>query len=188
MKAQLLEVAYGHMTTLRALQKKVRSYRRQQVQDGNLLSEAKAAASEWFDVVKPAFEGASFSADAIGDASARFEQLLRMSKTRPRRQTLLSVIDAGLSPYADIIHQIEIGTFAPKSALNIGPFIEGLPSDEGEYMAEAQRCLTVDALRGCVVLGWCATIARIHAKIAEIGYDKFSTATAEMMAKSHRPL
>jgi hypothetical protein len=44
--------------------------------------------------------------------------------------------------------------------------------------------LDVNALRGCIVLGWCATIARIQAKIAEIGYDKFSSATASMTAKT----
>jgi hypothetical protein len=40
------------------------------------------------------------------------------------------------------------------------------------------------ALRACIVLGWCATVARIHGKIEEIGFDKFSKATEEMKAKT----
>jgi hypothetical protein len=44
--------------------------------------------------------------------------------------------------------------------------------------------LTVEALRGCIVLGWCATISRIHNKIEEIGFTTFSRATEEMAAKT----
>ena len=41
----------------------------------------------------------------------------------------------------------------------------------------------MNALRGCIVLGWCATIARIHAKIIDIGYNKFIKASEEMFDK-----
>jgi hypothetical protein len=61
---------------------------------------------------------------------------------------------------------------------------KGLTTDEGEYLAEAHRCLSVNGLRACIVLGWCATVARIHAKIAEIGFDRFSKASADMNAKT----
>lgn len=57
----------------------------------------------------------------------------------------------------------------------------------GSLLSDAQGVAAVwfdNALRGCIVLGWCATIARIQAKLAEIGYDKFSTATASMTAKT----
>jgi hypothetical protein len=84
----------------------------------------------------------------------------------------------------DLIHQIEIASFSKTAGLSIAPYIEGLPTDEGEYLDEAQRCLSVNALRGCIVLGWCATIARIHAKIADLGYETFNKASEEMAAKT----
>lgn len=34
------------------------------------------------------------------------------------------------------------------------------------------------------MLGWCATIARVHEKIGEIGYDRFTQATHEMHDKT----
>ena len=113
-----------------------------------------------------------------------FERLLRQAKRKSSKSVLLSLIAEGADVYKDIIHNIEISSFAPIGTLSIAPYIEGLTSDEGEYLDEAQRCLTVNALRGCVILGWCATIARIHKKIEEIGFDKFSLATVEMAGKT----
>lgn len=100
------------------------------------------------------------------------------------KAALTALIAEALVVYSELIHNIEISSFSSSSALSIAPYVEGLATDEGEYLAEAQRCLDVNALRGCIVLGWCATIARVQAKLAEIGYDKFSQATASMTAKT----
>jgi hypothetical protein len=105
------------------------------------------------------------------------------NKTSGKVALLETVLEAH-GAYGELIHTIEIASFASKSKLSIAPYIDGLSVDEGEYLAEAQRCLDVDALRGCIVLGWCATIARIQTKIADIGFDVFSAATASMTAKS----
>jgi hypothetical protein len=89
-----------------------------------------------------------------------------------------------VNPYKELVHSIEIGSFSQTWGLSIEPYIEGLPSDEGEYLDEAQRCLSVNALRGCIVVGWCAAIARIHSKIVDLGYGKFNAASEEMVAKT----
>ena len=111
--------------------------------------------------------------------------MLRISRIKPSKTVAYNSLSRCILPYREnIIHQLEIGSFSSNATLSIAPYIEGLSLDEGEYLAEAQRCLNADALRGCVVLGWCAAIARIQAKIGEIGYDKFSQATVEMAAKT----
>ena len=97
---------------------------------------------------------------------------------------LLAVIGEAVALYSELIHSIETSSFAAQGTLSIAPYIGGLGIDEGEYLDEAQRCLTVNGLRACVVLGWCATIARIHKKIEELGYDRFNQATVEMAGKA----
>jgi hypothetical protein len=185
MKERMLELARAHMLALTDIQKRVRRYSSNQVQANSLLSSVQAVALTWFDSVKPALQGAGVSAAVLDALSPCFERLLRLSKSRPAKASLLSAIGDCLTPYKDeIIHRIEISSFATSTGLSIAPYIENLTTDEGEYLAEAQRCLTVNGLRACIVLGWCATIARIHAKIGEIGYDKFSQATADMSAKT----
>ncbi len=138
----------------------------------------------WFDGVRPALERVAFQPETVMAFSTRFETLLRLSNSRPMKSMLLPVMNDVIQPYKDLIHHIEIGSFSNTGGLSIAPYIEGLPTDEGEYLDEAQRCLSANALRGCIVLGWCATIARIHAKIGEIGYEKFNKASEDMKAKT----
>jgi hypothetical protein len=90
--------------------------------------------------------------------SERFEALLAITRGEPTKAVYLKAVGEIVTTYkTDILHQIEIGSFTTVSGLSIAPYIEGLPVDEGDYLDEAQRCLSVEALRGCIVLGWCAT-------------------------------
>jgi hypothetical protein len=115
-----------------------------------------------------------------------FEGLIKSSRARAAKSTYAGLISQIMLRYEkEIIHGAEIGAFSAGPSLSIAPYLEGLSADEGSYLDEAQRCLSVKALKGCIVLGWCATIARIHIKIAEIGYTRFSAATEEMAAKNY---
>jgi hypothetical protein len=184
MKQELLDLTTAHIVSLNDVQKDVRRYVGDQIQSRSLLAKVQETVTTWFDVVRPALQKWGFSPAILDENSRRFESLLKLCKVKPRKNVLSTAIGACLAPYkAEIIHNLEINAFS-NTGLSIASFIDGLTSDEGEYLDEAQRCLSVDALRACIVLGWCATIARIQAKIGEIGYEKFSTATAEMFGKS----
>lgn len=184
MKEKLLEATRSHAKTVSEVQKRVARYTGAQVHAESLLSAVQAVAATWFDSIRPALELAAFSPGMVAHGTDVFERLLRQAKRKSSKGVLLSLIAECINVYKDIIHDIEISSFASTGTLSIAPYVEGLASDEGEYLDEAQRCLAVNALRGCVVLGWCATIARIHRKIEEIGFDKFSLATVEMAGKT----
>ena len=185
MKDRLLELTRGHAKVVADLQKRVGRYAGNQVQADTLLTAVKAAASTWFDAVRPALESGAFSAEYIDRGNSAFDTLLRIGKRRPTKNVLQNAIAESVALYREMIHSIETTSFKlDGGGLSIAPYIEGLPSDEGEYLDEAQRCLSVNGLRACVVLGWCAAIARIHAKIEELGYDTFNNATLEMAGKT----
>jgi hypothetical protein len=132
MKQQLLEAAQSHLSTLLELQKRVRRYTGAQVQAGSLLSSAQLIAGAWFDAVKPALQSAHFLPELTDHLSGLFEKLLRLSKTRPRKNVLLGLIDDCVNTYkGELIHQLEIGDFSLTAGLSIAPYIEGLTSDEG---------------------------------------------------------
>jgi hypothetical protein len=183
-KEKLLEVTRSHAKSLADVQTRLGRYSSPQVQAESLLSAVRAVASVWFDGVRPVLEGASFSNDIVGHGTDLFDRMLRFAKGRPTKKRLLAVIGEALSLYGELIHGIETTSFAGQGTLSITPYIDDLDRDEGEYLDEAQRCLTVNGLRACVVLGWCATISRIHNKIEEIGYERFSQATIEMASKT----
>jgi hypothetical protein len=183
-KEKILETTRSHAQAVSEIQKRVARYTGAQVHAESLLSAVQAVAKTWFDSVRPALELAAFSPGMVGHGTDVFERLLRQAKRKSSKTVLLSLIAECVNVYKDIIHNIEITSFGSTGTLSIAPYIEGLISDEGEYLDEAQRCLTVNALRACVVLGWCATIARIQRKIEEMGFDKFSQATVEMAGKT----
>jgi hypothetical protein len=183
-KEKLLELTRSQVRSVADVQRRVGRYTGTRVQAGSLLSAVQAIATKWFDDVRAALEATSVSPGLVAHGTDVFDRLLRQSKQKPSKNALLSTMAEGVDLYKELIHNIETASFSSTSTLSIAPYIDGLSTDEGEYLAEAQRCLDVDALRGCIVLGWCATIARIQAKIAEIGYDRFSSATASMTAKT----
>jgi hypothetical protein len=184
-KDKLLELTRSHSRALAGIQKRVGRYTGARIQAGSLLSDVQAVSTTWFDGVRPELEKASANAGLVANGTHVFDRLLRQAKkNKPTKSSLLDFIDEGVSLYGELVHSIEVGTFGSTSALSIVPYIDGLSTDEGEYLAEAQRCLDANALRGCIVLGWCATIARIQSKLAQIGYDKFSQATASMAGKT----
>lgn len=185
MKEQLLSLARTHVEELVALQRAVKAIAARRVSRRQPLDDGAKAARNWFDVMRPALEKAQFRSELIDAFSRRFEDLLRAAGGEPTKEAYLQAVNGILSIYREqIVHQIEIGSFSHATGLSIAPYIEGLPVAEGDYLDEAQRCLSVDALRGCIVLGWCATISRVHDKIEELGFDKFNKATEEMSAKT----
>jgi hypothetical protein len=164
-KEKLLELTRSHARAVAGIQKRVGRYTGGQVQAVSILSDVQAVSTVWFDQVKPALDAASVSPGLVANGTDIFDRMLRQSKRKPRKAALMATIAEGVSLYRDMIHNIETASFASASTLSIAPYVEGLSTDEGEYLAEAQRCLDVNALRGCIVLGWCATIARIQAKL-----------------------
>ena len=142
MKDELLALARAQVADLAAVHKAVKAAPTPRIQQRAFLDAGAAAARRWFDVVRPALEKAHFSADTITAFSTRFEALLAMTRGKPMKTAYLKALSDISGPYVpDIVHPIEIGSFASVTGLSIAPYIEGLPIDEGDYLDEAQRCL-----------------------------------------------
>lgn len=183
-KTELLTKLEQHVAALSDFQRQIKALKQAQVWKGEFRSAGAVLARRWFDDILPALERAQIAGSTITDFSDRFSELLRITRAASAKNTYLRVISELLSSYKrEIIHEIEIRSFGNESALSIAPYVAGLPPDEGAYLDEAQRCLSVDAIRACIVLGWCATVSRMHDKIEAIGFAKFNKASEEMAAK-----
>ena len=72
----------------------------------------------------------------------------------------------------------------PKATL-LSEVLDVLPSsEENEYLKEAVDCARHNFYRASVVLGWCATIARIHKAIEKTGYPQFNVASSTMASQT----
>jgi hypothetical protein len=115
-KEKLLEVTRSHTRAVADIQKRLGRYSGARVQAGSLLSDVQGVSSIWFDQVRPALEVASFPAGFIGSGTDVFDRLLREAKKRkPMKAALTALIAEGLSLYSDLIHNIEVSSFATPS-------------------------------------------------------------------------
>lgn len=186
MKDALLAKLTTHRNALLVLGRAVRGVATTQVRKSSVKGSARSLARQWFDEISVQLVSIGFSPETVARFSGYFDQLLMLSdtsSTKPAYTRLLGEITPAYQ--RDLIHQIEIGSFGSRTALNITPYIGDLPANEGDYLDEAQRCLTVDAIRACIVLGWCAVIARIHTKVEELGFDNFNKASVDMHARDY---
>src|SRR5262245_60745460 len=184
MKAALIAKLEQHASEVADFHQQIKDLRQSQVKKVDVKSAGAALARHWFDDVLPALEQINFNQETIADFSGRFSKLLRMTRAASTKNTYLHLVSHLLTSYRnEIIHEIEIRPILASRGLSIAPYIEGLPADEGAYLDEAQRCLTVDAIRACIVLGWCATVSRMHDKVAGMGFDAFNKASEDMAAK-----
>ncbi len=142
---------------------------------------AKSIAITWFDAVFPSLNKISFDQEMLKKYSEKFEKLLEYSRKVSRTISVKALLQDVLDNYSDeIIHKVQIGSFLSTEGLNITPYLEGLPTDEKDYLKEAAICASNNCIRASIILGWCATIDKIHRKIELLGFEKFNTAIDEM--------
>lgn len=186
MKAEILNAIGQHLSDIQAFSKQVKASTQNQIKKPSDRKAAEAISLRWVDEVAPALKQYGARAELIDATESFFSTLLKFAKTSPAKKTYLDFLATIITHYKSVlIHWVQISPEPASTGLSIAPYLQDLTLDEGEYLAEAQRCLSVDGKRACIVLGWCATISRIHEKIAETGFDAFNKASEDMAAKTY---
>lgn len=185
MKQALLARITQHSSEVGTLRAAIKKHPHPQVQKKALVDGANAVARKWFDEVGPLIWPHRTLEGRHQALSREFESLLGLARSSARKTTYERVLKEIVSEYQKVRHEIEIATLDDPTALSIAPYIEGLPLEENSYLAEAQRCLTVDGKKACIILGWCATIARIHEKLAALGFEKFNAACKSAQERTY---
>ncbi|HXI99626.1 MAG TPA: hypothetical protein VNH44_00300 [Micropepsaceae bacterium] len=184
MKADLLTKLEQHVTDIAALNRQIKSAKQSQIKRPETKTAASTLARRWFDEIVFPLGSTNLDAAVLEGMSRRFGELLRISKRAAAKNTYLHLLAEILVSYkSDVIHGVEIAPEGSSSALSIAPYLNGLTADEGAYLEEAQRCLSVNGIRACIVMGWCATVSRMHEKVAAIGFPSFNKASEDMASK-----
>ena len=172
---------YGDLFSLYSELKKLSST---QVSKTTHKNSTKQLCEFWFDQIKPQLQKLKIDNNILDDISSGFSQLLNYSKKISRRSSYLSVMAVLQKKYQELIQHIEITVFEIETGLNISPYLEDLEEDEKDYLKEAEKCAQGNCIRASILLGWCATIDRIHRKIEALGFNSFNQTTSQMKAKT----
>lgn len=70
------------------------------------------------------------------------------------------------------------------SVINFSEYTDKLSLEENDYLKEAINCYSSGYLKASIVLGWCATVDKIHRKIEAVGFDVFNSISLGMKNKT----
>ena len=94
---------------------------------------------------------------------------------------MLNKLNAVIVNYHDDIVLPVLTLASEKEYTELEMIIEKIKDpDENDYLREAVSCAESEYFRAAIILGWCATVDRIHRVIEKIGFATFSNKTEEM--------
>jgi hypothetical protein len=140
----------------------------------------------WFDEVLPELDNMSLaSEETIEKYSTACERLIRLSAPNNHKKSYLETIDNLVRPMRDeLIVPAKAHRPMSQSQTLFETFVASLKDpEESDYFQEAINCANNGFLRAAAVLAWCAAIDRVHRKIEQIGFMKFSVISAQMASQ-----
>lgn len=114
-----------------------------------------------------------------------FEALYAESNKRVANVSLLRNLLGQISNsfFNDII--IPLGTKSPVLGSNLSRLLNDIADeDERNYINEALNCLSIDARRAAIVLGWIGAMWSLHKRIENKGFSLFNKCYEERYSKS----
>lgn len=171
---------------LKALRKEIADEKANSIAKKTLRQRAEFLGSKWFsDVAEQLKTQCNVSSDVIEGYSENFGRLIKISAPNNLKKSYLDTLGSLSKSFRDDL--ILLVQKFPKSATDISllsKILDGLPDQlEDDYLKEAINCAKHQYYRAAVILGWCATINRIHNTIAKIGFDKFNITSASMASQ-----
>ncbi len=183
-----LEV-YGEQ--LRALEAELGGLGSKEVRDRELLAQLAEAAKSWMRYCQALRTVEAIDAPGLDTIDNAMQAILRGASIRTRASTFRRQLKGILSIYLDqaviplIRHEGSPAQVAARQIQNA--FTTPLSSEEGTYIEEAARCVTVLANRAAIIMLWAAAMARFHQAVQVVGFKQFNTARANAAAKSGNP-
>ena len=173
------------LSELKSLRAAIKTDKAKTVNKASLRSKAEQLSTTWLSThSKELLASGRINEALIEKYSTVFRQILKITgPSNPKKRYLSLLGDAIKAFKMDLILPMhESPAMSPSLALLTGLF-GGLPTEEDSYLREAIGCAQKGFLRGSVVLGWCAAMARIHETIEHIGLPNFNITSARMASQ-----
>lgn len=187
MKHTILASLEKYRDDLRNLKKAVNSLETDTVNKKKLREEADRLANYWVEELRSPLEHKfRLEKELIQSTSEHIKRLHVLSRPSNLKTSYITCINSILSKYDDkFILPIKQSTQVLETKFDLKKLIPGLTDpDESDYLKEAIDCANAGYHRASVVMGWCAAISRIQAKIVSIGLESFNNASTTVKNKT----
>jgi hypothetical protein len=183
-KQDLVAIVKSLKADLAALKKKLPKFSGKQINNKKFLTELEVLATTWFEKIEAQLRGAVRLDDAILSMyHDQFAKMLELSGLNPAKTTVQTVLETTFKSFhSEIVvpvlkHQEAVNKF-PK----LGNLLSHVTGLEHDYLSEAIDCANLEKFRASIILGWCATIGRLHGFIEKEGFHKLNKASKQMTA------
>jgi hypothetical protein len=157
----------------------------------DLKDELAAISRTWLRVSPGIREAGCCKNEVLAQFDAGMTDLLSSATQRARASAVKKKLDPFVDGVVDavIVPVIQVeGSPRQVAARQIQDAFEGVVSpEEGVYVEEAARCVTVECYRAAIIMLWAAAVARIHGAIVRLGFGAYSKAVDGATSKAGAP-
>ncbi len=173
-----------YLEKLKQLRTAIKTEAVKQIAKTRLRKEAEALGQQWFRDIVPKLESFGINGDTVDRYSANATKLIRLSSPNNLKSSYLRVLKALTKPFRDeLVLPIQTSPGSGGTG-HLSEVLGTLPDEkENDYLQEAVSCAKAKFYRASAILGWCATIDRIHRVIDHIGATKFNVTSSQMASQ-----
>lgn len=144
-------------------------------------NEAEKLSNFWFDNFSNKIVHPDILKDDLTSINNAFGEILILCRKPNRTSSFLAKFEV-IYPiiFNNVFLKIRKNPVHSIQIVNFEEYLGKLDSDENEYLKEAIACCNSGFLKASIVLGWCATIDKIHKKIESIGFNQFNVTSLNM--------
>lgn len=137
-------------------------------------------ANTWLDNYCGKINHPSIDKNILDSINNAFCDILTLSRKPNRVSSFITKFDVIYPSIFTDIYMIYRRKPINPSPVDFSEYFDKLSLDENEYLKEAIDCCNAGFLKASIVLGWCATIDKIHKKIEALGFEKFNVTSTKM--------
>ena len=183
----MIEQLRNLQAELKSLKKAVSDVKTAQVAKISIRNKAEDIGTRWFSEFSEQLVNENgLSPDVIEKYSRHFGRLIKISSPNNLKKSYIEALQAILKPFRDeLIIPLQTQPKEKAKASLLADLLKDLPlPSENEYLQEAIECARHNYYRASVVLGWCATIDRIHHVLENAGFQKFNVTSSTMASQN----
>jgi hypothetical protein len=152
------------------------------ISKGSIRKKSERIASTWLSQIGPQVESTrQISAETVKKYTDLFRRLLRITGPSNLKITYEQILKLLIKDYRkELILPLHEKPAISTSLSLLSEMFKKLAPYENDYLREAIGCAQHGFLKASVILGWSATIDRIHKKIEEIGFSTFNVTSSQM--------
>jgi len=179
----MIEKLKTFLKDMKSLRKDIRDEQVEKIGKKDLRDRAEKLGSRWYNEISPTLVNQfGISQDILEKYSDGYGRLIALSSPNNRKKSYLNTLDTLIRPFRnELILTAQTGSSSSASLSLLHNILRNLPdAQENEYLQEAVSCAQRGFFRAAVVLGWCASIDRVHRRIEDFGFTKFNTISFQM--------